>query len=159
MKIEFEQVECSRCGGSGRLTGFSHVYGGVCFGCNGKGKKMTAAGRRAFKKVQEVQSRLCVKAASEVRVGERVQLSSGSKFSKVTEVKVSLGKGNGRSKMGVEGTESFSESWVLGNTVIRTTGSSQQGPAHRAVTVAWTSETIAVAAEAVKNMKGAVVSA
>lgn len=29
---------CGRCGGSGYLTGYEHVEGGVCFGCRGRGK-------------------------------------------------------------------------------------------------------------------------
>ncbi len=158
MKIQFEQVECSRCGGAGRLVGFSHVYGGVCFGCNGSGKKMTPAGARAFKKVQEVQKRLCVVPASSVQVGQKIKGGDG-KFRTVTSVVTKLGKGNGIYKQGVEGSESYSESWVYGQTVISTGKNSYQSAAHASVTVAWTSETIAVAAEAVKNMKGAVVSA
>lgn len=30
---------CSRCSGSGKLAGFSHVVGGVCFKCGGSGKQ------------------------------------------------------------------------------------------------------------------------
>lgn len=30
---------CSRCNGTGRLTVFSNVLGGVCFKCNGCGKQ------------------------------------------------------------------------------------------------------------------------
>lgn len=156
MKIEFEQVECSRCGGAGRLTGFSHVYGGVCFGCNGSGKKMTPAGLRAFKKVQAVQSEMCVVPASSVKVGQKIKGGDG-KFRTVVSVDVKFGKGNGVYKQGVAGSESFCESWVFGNTVINTGRNSYQSAAHAPVTVAWTSETIAAAADAVKNMKGAVV--
>ena len=28
---------CSRCGGSGRLDGYRHVQGGICFRCDGNG--------------------------------------------------------------------------------------------------------------------------
>lgn len=31
--------QCSRCGGSGRLSVFGHVLGGTCFKCNGTGKQ------------------------------------------------------------------------------------------------------------------------
>ena len=34
---KYETVECSRCGGKGRFNCYSHVEGGVCFQCNGKG--------------------------------------------------------------------------------------------------------------------------
>lgn len=29
--------QCTRCDGSGRVIGFSHIAGGVCFSCDGKG--------------------------------------------------------------------------------------------------------------------------
>lgn len=28
---------CPKCGGNGYIYGFSHVYGGICFDCNGSG--------------------------------------------------------------------------------------------------------------------------
>jgi hypothetical protein len=28
---------CGRCAGTGRIAAFSHVHGGVCFGCDGTG--------------------------------------------------------------------------------------------------------------------------
>ncbi len=34
-------VPCGRCGGKGRIDAFSHVLGGVCFGCNGHGVQFT----------------------------------------------------------------------------------------------------------------------
>lgn len=33
---------CPRCGGSGRMSMFAHVAGGVCFACNGDGFVGTA---------------------------------------------------------------------------------------------------------------------
>ena len=35
---------CTRCDGVGKIRGFSHVEGGACFACNGKGVRW---GRRA----------------------------------------------------------------------------------------------------------------
>lgn len=32
---------CSRCGGYGYISGYSHVKGGVCFKCGGKATKST----------------------------------------------------------------------------------------------------------------------
>lgn len=32
---------CSRCNGTGRMTQFSNVIGGVCFRCKGTGKQFT----------------------------------------------------------------------------------------------------------------------
>lgn len=31
--------ECGRCGGKGAIRGFGHVLGGVCFSCEGTGKR------------------------------------------------------------------------------------------------------------------------
>lgn len=38
-----EQVtyKCTRCEGKGRISGFGHVQGGVCFKCAGKGTQAT----------------------------------------------------------------------------------------------------------------------
>lgn len=33
------ECQCSRCGGSGYLSYYGHVHGGVCFKCNGSGKE------------------------------------------------------------------------------------------------------------------------
>ena len=30
-------AQCTRCGGAGKLRGFSHVEGGTCFACHGRG--------------------------------------------------------------------------------------------------------------------------
>lgn len=158
MKIEFEKSECSRCGGEGRLIGFSHVHGGVCFKCNGKGRVLTRSGAAAYKRVQEVQKRVCTVAASSVKPGDRIQ-GSDKKFRTVVSVETTLGPGNGKSRYGVEGSESYVEYWTFGETIIRTAKNAYSGAAHREVVLAWTNETIAVAAEAVKRMKGASVTA
>ena len=31
--------ECWKCTGKGRINGFSHIQGGICFACGGKGLK------------------------------------------------------------------------------------------------------------------------
>jgi hypothetical protein len=31
--------ECRRCSGYGRIDAYTHIKGGVCFSCNGSGKK------------------------------------------------------------------------------------------------------------------------
>jgi hypothetical protein len=35
--------ECGRCGGSGRITFYTHILAGVCFACNGSGGKFETA--------------------------------------------------------------------------------------------------------------------
>lgn len=153
-KIVFEKQACSRCGGSGRMP-FS-VYGGVCFKCNGKGEMLTRRGAAAFKKVQEVRKQVCTVPASSVKPGMRIVGSDG-KARTVVSVETRLGKGNGVGRSGVEGTDSFCEVWTYGETLIRTKKNGYSGAAHRSVTLAWTAETLAVAAEAVRRMKGATV--
>ena len=46
---------------------------------------------------------------------------------------------------------------IFGDTALKAKSWSMSGPAHRSVLKAWNSETLAVAAEAVKKMKGATV--
>lgn len=50
VQIQFEQTECGRCGGGGRMP-FA-VAGGRCFGCAGTGKEFTRAGRAARKRYE-----------------------------------------------------------------------------------------------------------
>lgn len=151
-RLVFDMQDCGRCGGSGRMP-FS-VHNGVCFKCNGNGKAMTAKGRRAYAAMLEVQKDLCSVPASALVPGDRI-LNSDNRVVTVTEVKVKLGKGNGSGKQGVEGTDSYVEYWNFGETVISVNkGWGHAGPAHRSVTKAWTSETLAQAADRLKNFKG-----
>jgi len=65
MNISFEKNTCGRCNGVGRINAYSHVYGGVCFGCNGVGTKLTrkgAAARKAYDAAMTIE-------ASELKVG------------------------------------------------------------------------------------------
>ena len=32
-----EKIRCTKCMGKGRITAYSHIIGGICFACNGKG--------------------------------------------------------------------------------------------------------------------------
>lgn len=47
-----ERITCGRCGGLGRWCG------GVCFRCNGHGKRLTPAARRLREELAEVNERL-----------------------------------------------------------------------------------------------------
>lgn len=155
MKIVFEMQDCSRCGGSGKMP-FA-LYGGQCFKCLGTGQTMTAKGRRAYKRLLEVQAEVCTVAASQLKPGDRI-INSDRRTVTVVEVKVKLGKGNGGGSKGVKGSDSYMEYVNFGETVIRTkSGVGSAGPAHRAVTKAWTTETLTIAAEALKNFKGATI--
>jgi hypothetical protein len=46
-KVTFETDTCGRCSGTGSYP--SSAWNGVCLGCNGEGKSLTAAGRAAKK--------------------------------------------------------------------------------------------------------------
>ena len=150
MKIEFQKEECSRCGGSGKMP--YAVYGGVCFKCKGKGQMFSRAGRAAYKRVRAVQEQVCSVPASSLKVGDRI-LAQG-RVQVLEEVKVRLGKGNGAS---LDPISHEPVSLIFGDTALKAKSWSMSGPAHRSVLKAWNSETLAVAAEAVKKMKGATV--
>jgi hypothetical protein len=152
--IRYETATCTRCGGSGQMP-FA-AYGGRCFKCNGNGETMTAAGRRARAKVEAYAAEHLMVPASAVRPGDKIVGNDG-KTRTVVEVETTLGQGNGRSKVGVEGTESFVETWTYGSTTIHTGRNSYGGAAHRAVRVAWTQDHLAAAAQLVAHLKGAIV--
>lgn len=46
---KMESYPCSRCGGSGKLSGYSHVWGGVCFKCGGTGTQATKPSSKPIK--------------------------------------------------------------------------------------------------------------
>ena len=48
-EIRYEMGPCGRCGGSGHYS-YCTMYGTVCFGCSGSGKRLTRRGRAAWKK-------------------------------------------------------------------------------------------------------------
>lgn len=149
--ISYESQDCSRCGGSGSMP--YSVYGGACFKCNRKGVTMTRAGRTAHAKVQEWAAANLTVAASSLKVGDRIITTSGT--ATVTAVEVKLGKGNGQSRTGTEGTDTFSESWSLGVTTISVSrGYGESGPAHRDVRLAWTRESLTEAARLFGHLKG-----
>lgn len=151
-RLVFEMQDCSRCGGSGKMP-FA-VYGGQCFKCHGSGQVMTPKGRRAYKKYLEVREVLCSVAASSLKAGDKI-VNSENRVVTVTEVHVRLGKGNGGGSQGVKGSDSYMEYMTFGETTIHVNkGWGFSGPAHRSVVKAWTSETMAEAADRLKNFKG-----
>lgn len=109
------------------------AYGGACFKCNRKGVTLTAAGKRAQAKVNAWKAEQYTYAASQVPVGHRILDTMRGRWVTVTEVTTTLGKGNGVSRSGVEGTASYTEVWTYGTTTISTKGCGHSGAAHRAV--------------------------
>jgi hypothetical protein len=41
----FKTVECSRCGGTGRIASYQHIKAGECFKCHGAGTEQAATVR------------------------------------------------------------------------------------------------------------------
>lgn len=142
MKIVFDMIDCSRCGGNGKMP-FAN-YGGVCFKCNGKGRMMSPNGKRAWRKMLEVQKEICSIPASSLKVGDKI-MDSQKKPRVVQEIKVSLGKGR-----------VSSPDWdQYGEAVVVCKGYSMSMAAHADVLKAWDSESLAVCADRLKNFKGA----
>jgi mono/diheme cytochrome c family protein len=82
----FENVTCSRCGGSGHYS-YCQMYGTTCFKCHGDGKTLTKRGAAAQSWLN-AQKR---KPGSEVKVGETIMIDgvpgfSPSYWAKVTEI-------------------------------------------------------------------------
>jgi hypothetical protein len=90
MGLLFENVRCSRCGGSGRMP--YAVYNGVCFKCEGKGAVLTKRGRAAQTYLDSLRKRRY----ADFKVGDLI-LSEGftagsfsmpTFFCTITEIKV-----------------------------------------------------------------------
>lgn len=83
-------IDCSRCGGTGRLPQFSNVIGGTCFKCHGSGR--SASSKRDTTIVRFVAS------ARELASGERVtvfELNAKSADQALKMARVRLAGGNG----------------------------------------------------------------
>lgn len=80
----FPVVECSRCQGRGKLNGFSHVHGGVCFKCDGKGfthragkaAKLATAFYAAIRTAQRPE-------LANVKVGDEIRFGKMDEFRRV----------------------------------------------------------------------------
>ena len=82
----FENVTCSRCGGSGKFS-WCQSHGDMCFKCHGDGKTLTKRGHAAQFWLN-AQKR---KPGSEIKVGETIMIDgipgfSPSFWAKVTEI-------------------------------------------------------------------------
>ncbi len=91
MKTAFEHHPCSRCGGAGHFRDFSHVQGGECFKCGGRGFVFTKRGRKA----QDFYAASLRIPASEVRPGMIVSSAplnrAPKNFFRVVSVEILLG--------------------------------------------------------------------
>jgi hypothetical protein len=87
--LKFERVECSRCGGTGRYS-FNLKDGNKCYGCKGKGLKLTKRGTAANKWMTE---KLLVN-VEDIVIGDRIQ-DGGTRFTvmgiKIADESISFG--------------------------------------------------------------------
>lgn len=70
-KRETVRETCGRCGGSGRIPGFSHVVGGVCFTCDGAGHFVRTVAAKSRSEAERAR-RERARAGREVLAAERV---------------------------------------------------------------------------------------
>lgn len=151
-KIVFDMADCGRCGGTGSMP-FA-AYGGVCFGCNGKGRKLTARGRAAHRKLEAWAEQNLIVAASAVEVGDRVHVMG--KSVKVTARTTKLGAGRVSSRTVIDG-EAVDTTVQLGETTIESATCGYTVAAHAPVRRGWTRETLTLAAPVVARMSGATI--
>ena len=50
---EFERETCSRCGGDGKYS-YNQIHGDMCYGCYGKGTRLTKKGSKASEYFKEL---------------------------------------------------------------------------------------------------------
>ena len=67
----FEKEICGRCGGTGRFS-YNQIDGDRCFGCAGKGERLTGRGKAAAKFFRDLR---CVP-IEEIKIGDRVEVQS-----------------------------------------------------------------------------------
>lgn len=72
MAINYESVECSRCGGSGRYS-YCQMYGDRCFKCQGKGRTYTKEAQQSRDQVVALRLSLTQKKAADLVVGDVVK--------------------------------------------------------------------------------------
>lgn len=81
MSTPFENVTCGRCGGTGHYS-FNLIDGTRCYGCNGKGWKLTKRGAAA----KAVYENALMVAGNDVTPGMYIWSSFYGKFFKVVSV-------------------------------------------------------------------------
>lgn len=69
-RLLFESAPCGRCGGSGSYS-WNAMHGSVCFGCGGRGERLTKRGAAA----QEFFTASASKPADQFKVGDLIRLS------------------------------------------------------------------------------------
>ena len=71
MKIAYEMETCGRCGGGGRYS-FNLKDGDVCYGCSGRGERMSKRARKAHAAINAFKAEQFSKLVADVVVGDIV---------------------------------------------------------------------------------------
>jgi hypothetical protein len=79
MGLLFESSTCGRCGGTGSYS-YSQAFGRTCFGCSGKGEKLTKRGEAA----QSFYHSLLRLDRDDIKIGMRIH--QGRSVFTVTEI-------------------------------------------------------------------------
>lgn len=93
---EFETVTCSRCAGSGNYS-YCQTYGTTCFKCHGKGKVHTVRGKAAIDYFNSLNPTVRM---DEIKVGQRVHISSIGKFTVRTSAALAPGSATSKGPSG-----------------------------------------------------------
>lgn len=90
LNTSFEKETCGRCGGSGSYS-YNQVDGSRCYGCAGKGERLTKRGSAAAAFLRS----LMTKRLDEVQVGDvmKTHFMTTSYYAPVVEVKPHTGGG------------------------------------------------------------------
>lgn len=118
-KFQLAKTPCWKCDGKGRIYGFMHVEGGVCFRCGGRGFDYVSK-----KAAQAFNDALPRKAAKDLQVGDRIRVSGVTRDLRTTfrywatVTKVGEPKKVGRYGEGVHGTPGYVERDVINMTVV-----------------------------------------
>lgn len=86
LNTAFEKEICGRCGGSGNHS-YNQVDGWRCYGCGGKGERLTKRGKAAAHFFRQS----CMKKAGEIVVGDVIEAMRY--FAPVTSIETKIQKG------------------------------------------------------------------
>src|SRR5215472_4802223 len=82
----FDHNECYKCGGTGYISAFSHVWGGGCFPCEGRGFKLTRHGKADAARYRAAIDEASLRKVADVQVGDHVKLTGDNKYAIVKAI-------------------------------------------------------------------------
>lgn len=97
--MEFDTVDCIKCGGTGFISRFAGIANGVCFMCAGSKKSPAGPKARAISKAfNEAKAKISEMKRipiSDLKVGDTIKMMymNGSRWEKILEIKPSTSYG------------------------------------------------------------------